>query len=98
VLVLQLQDPHATATVTFNTIRALQRVFVHLAEKGTLDFAARADKNEGKQNAAKDGSKATTLARFKEFLNALLVLLAHRHDQVKVRGPCSLFTPSSVNS
>jgi hypothetical protein len=77
--------------VTFNTVRVLQRVFMHLAAKEVLDLGASEDKKEAnKQHPL----KAAALGHYKAFVRTLIALLLHRHDQVKVRTTIPPLLPS----
>lgn len=73
-------DAASTATVTFNTVRVLQRVFMHLAAKEVLDLGASEDKKEANKQQP---LKAAALSHYKAFVRTLIALLLHRHDQVK---------------
>lgn len=74
-----------TATVTYNGVKALQRVFGHLIGKGVLNLAAH---EEGEEEEGKRTASADVLVRFKSCLQTLVTLITHRHEQVKV-PPCS---------
>lgn len=73
-----------TPTVTFNAVRALQRVFLQLADKGVLNLGASEEEHASGNKAAKHHTNGTVAVQFKSFMQALLDLLTHRHDQVKV--------------
>jgi len=84
-----LQDTSVTATVTFNCARALQRVFEHLASKGALDFTIR-EEAKSTTRAPKRDDNSTAGPHYRAFLQTLVSLLAHRHDQIKVPSAISL--------
>jgi len=82
-LLQMCKDTSVTATVTFNCARALQRVFEHLASKGALDFTIR-EEAKSTTRAPKRDDNSTAGPHYRAFLQTLVSLLAHRHDQIKI--------------